>query len=202
MCDTGYSLDQLIEDLRALRGHGAGDRVMVAEAPERVRRFASMKHAWLRPWMCEPHPTDPASAGIYRLHAEPDHTLAVFVVTWMPGDETPPHDHATWAVMAGLEGCETNHWWRRMDDGRKPGHAEVRRAGHRRIEPGIVIAMEPDCIHSVHNDSGGKSVTLHVYGMDVDYTDRHRFDPARNTMAPYRFGGTSRAPASREETPS
>jgi len=199
MCETGYSIEQLAADLRKLREKCVDDDAMAAEAPEPVRRFATMSHAWLRPWMCEPHPTDPSSAGLYRLHEEPDHSLAVFVVTWLPGDETPPHDHATWAVVAGLEGSETNHWWRRLDDGRTPGHAEVRRAGSRRIEPGTLVAMGPDGIHSVHNDSNAKSVTLHVYGMNVDYTDRHRFDPARHTIAPYRFGGTSRAATSREE---
>ena len=188
MCDTGYSVKRLVEDLKDLRESGAGDAAMQREVPELVKRLILMKHNWLRPYMCEPH-ADPKMAGIYALHEEPDHTLAIMVVTWQPRDETPAHDHGTWAIIAGLEGSETNHWWKRVDDGRTPGHAEIERAGSERIEPATIIAMPADAIHSVENDSGAKSVTLHVYGMHVDYTDRHQFDPARHTITPYRFAG-------------
>jgi predicted metal-dependent enzyme (double-stranded beta helix superfamily) len=178
-----------VEDLKELREGGAGEDAMVEAAPELAKRLVLMKHNWLRPYMCEPHPSDRNSAGIYALHEEPDHSFAVMVVTWLPRDETPPHDHGTWAVIAGLEGVETNHWWKRVDDGRTPGHAEVVRAGSQRIEPATIIAMPGEAIHSVQNDSGAKSVTLHIYGMHVDYTDRHQFDPEKQTITPYRFAG-------------
>lgn len=199
MCDTGYSLKRLVTDLRRLRDHGFDDAAMAEAAPEFVQRLVLMKHNWLRPNMCLPHPTDRNSAGIFKLHEEPDHTLAIFVVTWLPGDETPPHDHATWAVIAGLEGHETNHWWRRLDDGSVPGYAEVERAGHKRVDESTIISMPGDAIHSVHNDSGGKSVTLHLYGINVDYTDRHKFDPAAHTIESYRFGGTGKSHATAKE---
>lgn len=194
MCDTGYSVKRLVEDMKELRAGGADDAAMQREVPELARRLILMKHNWLRPYMCEPHP-DPKMAGIHALHEEADHTLAVMVVTWQPRDETPAHDHGTWAIIAGLEGAETNHWWKRMDDGRTPGHADVRRAGSERIEPGTIIAMPGDAIHSVENDSGAKSVTLHIYGVHVDYTDRHQFDPVKQTVTPYRFGGKKQSVA-------
>jgi predicted metal-dependent enzyme (double-stranded beta helix superfamily) len=169
---------------------------MAEGVPELAKRLMLMKHNWLRSYMCEPA-ADPNSAGTYALHEEPDHTLAVFVVTWMPGDETPPHDHGTWAVIAGLEGWETNHRWKRVDDGLVPGYADVRRDRSERVDAGTIVWLPPETIHSVHNDSGGKSVTLHIYGMNVDYTDRHKFDPVRHSMAPYRFGATSNTVTSR-----
>ena len=46
---------------------------------------------------------------------------------------------------------------------------------------------------SRQNDFGGVSITLHLYGMNVDFTDRRQFDPARHTMAPYKVGGTTPA---------
>jgi predicted metal-dependent enzyme (double-stranded beta helix superfamily) len=152
------------------------------------------QHMWLRPHMCVPN--EPGQgAGIFTLHEEPDHSLAVFVVTWLPGDETPAHNHATWAVIAGLQGSETNHWWKRVDDGSNPAYADVRRAGSQVIDPFHCVAMAGDAIHSLHNDSGGVSITLHLYGMNVDFTDRRQFDPERRTMAPYRIGGTTPATA-------
>ena len=200
MCDTGYSVKRLVEDLKALRSGGADDAAMAGSVPDLARQLVQMKHNWLRPHMCEPHATDRNSAGIHALHEEPDHTLAIFVVTWLPGDETPAHNHGTWAVIAGLEGWETNHWWRRTDAGLVPGYADVQRAGSQRIDPGTVVAMPGEAIHSLHNDSGGKSVTLHLYGMNVDYTDRHKFDPARHTIAPYRFGATRNSVATPQES--
>lgn len=200
MCDTGYSVKLLVEDMKRLREGGADDEAMAAEVPELAKRLVLMKHNWLRPYMCEPNKTERNAAGIYALHEEPDHTLGVFVVTWLPGDETPPHDHATWAVIAGLEGWETNHRWKRVDDGSVAGYADVRRDRSERIDAGTIVSMTPDTIHSLHNDSGGKSVTLHIYGVNVDYTDRHKFDPVRHSIAPYRFGGTSNTATSTQET--
>jgi predicted metal-dependent enzyme (double-stranded beta helix superfamily) len=189
MCDTGYSVKQLSDDMRELRRAGLDDEGMAQAVPELAKRLVLMKHNWLRPYMCVPN-AQGGSAGIHALHEEPDHTLGVFVVTWLPGDETPPHDHGTWAVIAGLDGWETNHRWKRIDDGLIPGYADVRRDRSERIDAGTIISMPPATIHSLHNDSGGKSVTLHIYGVNVDFTERHKFDPVRHSMAPYRFGAT------------
>jgi len=200
MCDTGYSVKRLADDMRELRDGGADGAAMAEAVADLAKRLVLMKHNWLRSHMCEPNRDDPDSAGIYKLHEEPDHTLGIFVVTWLPGDETPPHDHGTWAVIAGLEGWETNHRWKRVDDGRVPGYADVRRDRAERIDAGTIVTLPPETIHSVHNDSGAKSVTLHIYGVNVDFTERHKFDPVRHTMAPYRFGGTQGTVTTQLET--
>lgn len=187
MCDTGYSVKRLVEDLRDLKARGEPEAAMLEEVREYVKRLLLMKHNWLRASMCVPS-EDPSSAGIYKLHEEPDHSLAIFVVTWSPGEETPPHDHATWAVIAGLQGWETQHRWKRLDDGSRPGYAEVVRVGSERIDSNAIVALDSNAIHSVQNDSGALSVTLHVYGMNVEYTDRRSFDPERRTTSAYRLG--------------
>jgi predicted metal-dependent enzyme (double-stranded beta helix superfamily) len=188
MCDTGYSTKRLVADLRDLRLRYPMEKQLLEAIPDLAKRMVLNKHNWLRPHMCEPG-LDAGQAGVYTLHEEPDHSLAIFVVTWLPGDETPPHNHATWAVIAGLEGHETNHWWRRTDDGTVPGYAKIERAGSLRIDPANIVAMPGEAIHSLHNDSDAASITLHLYGRNVDYTDRCKFDPAGNTMAPYKLGG-------------
>jgi predicted metal-dependent enzyme (double-stranded beta helix superfamily) len=188
MCDTGYSIGQLVADLKDL-ARGGGEPAVLQGLPGLLRRLQGVKHNWLRPSMCVA-PETRGAAGVHLLHEEPDHALAVFVVTWLPGTETPPHDHGTWAAIAGLSGTETQHWWRRLDDGSRPGHAEVERDFRERIGPGTVVVMPTGAIHSLHNDSDGLSVSLHVYGMNVDYAERSQFDPVRRTSAPYRMGGT------------
>ena len=172
MCDTGYSVKRLVEDLKRLQAHGEPEAALLEEVRERVKRLLLMKHNWLRSSMCVPG-ADPSSPGCYKLHEEPDHSLAVFVVTWAPGGETPPHDHGTWAVIAGLDGWETLHRWKRVDDGSNP----VVRDGSERVDTKAIVAMDSSAIHSVQNDSGAVSVTLHVYGMDPDYTDGRDYIP-------------------------
>ena len=121
--------------------------------------------------MQQPNP-DPEQPSIYKLHSEPDHSLTVNVVTWMPGRETRPHNHETWAVIGGLDGWETQHLWKRVDED------HVERVSTERIDTRTIVTLDSQAIHSVHNDSGAKSVTLHVYGIDPEYTDRRRFEPA------------------------
>jgi predicted metal-dependent enzyme (double-stranded beta helix superfamily) len=184
VCDTGYSVKRLVEDLLELRARGEPETVLLEEARELVKRLVLMKHNWLRSSMYalgEP----PSEAGFYKLHEEADHSLAIVVVTWPPGEETPPHDHGTWSVIAGLQGHETQHRWKRLDDGSKPGYAELLRDGSERIDTSTIVTLDSNAIHSVHNDSGAPSVTLHVYGMNVEYTGRRKYDPGRMTVSTY-----------------
>ena len=161
MCDTGYSVKRLVEDLKELKARGEPEPALLEEVRDRVKRLLLMKHNWLRPRM-RIVSADPSSPGVYLLHEEDDHSLAVFVVTWAPGEETPPHEHGTWAVIAGLEGWETQHRWKRVD-------GTLVRDGSERIDSNVVVALGTGAIHSVHNESGDVSVTLHVYGVHPDH---------------------------------
>ena len=171
MCDTGYTVRDLVADLRELKGRGETEAVMLDEVSEMVKRLLLMKHNWLRASMQVPS-GDPTQASVYRLHEEPDHSLTVNVVTWMAGRENRPHNHETWAVIGGLVGWETQHRWKRV------GEDTVERILTERIDTKTIVTLDSQAIHSVHNDSGALSVTLHVYGMNPEYTDRRRFEPA------------------------
>ena len=171
MCDTGYTPRDLVADLRDLKARGAPEGEMLEEVSGLVKRLVMMKHNWLRPSMQVPS-GDITQASIYPLHEEPDHSLTVNVVTWMAGRENRPHNHETWAVIGGLVGWETQHRWKRV------GEDTVERILTEKIDPKTVVTLDSQAIHSVHNDSGELSVTLHVYGMNPEFTDRRRFDPA------------------------
>ena len=51
--------------------------------------------------------------------------------------------------------------------------------------PGAVIGLTPDIIHSVRNDGKAISVSLHVYGRNINFTGRSQFDPDRCTVTPW-----------------
>ena len=154
MCDTGYSVKRLVEDLREIAALGAPEPEMLEQVRGKVKQLMMMKHNWLRPSM--------TATESCLLHEEHDHSLAVFVFTAQPGEEAEPHAHGTWVVIGGLEGWQTQHRWKREG-------GELVRDGSERIDTQTIVALESDAIHSLHNDSGANAVTLTVYGMHPDY---------------------------------
>lgn len=129
---------------------------------------------------------DPVQGFAFQvLHEAPDHTLAVAVLSWLPGRGTPPHDHGTWGLVVGVEGDEVNEFWQRTDDGMQPGHAELQKLSEKVFAPGQTLLLTPSIIHSVRNDSDQISVSLHIYGKNVNFTNRSRFDPEQKTVTPW-----------------
>lgn len=185
MDNNGFTLDRLVTELREARALASSERDVLSRVQAIARRAAAAQRAWLRDEMCMPDAKQ--GFGFHLLHEEAGHDLAVFVASWLPGRGTPPHDHATWAVVVGLQGHERNTHWRRLDDSRRAGYAELVPAGERVVGAGDVVAMRSGAIHSLRNESDGISVSLHIYGRHVNYTNRSQFDPAGRREAPYKL---------------
>jgi predicted metal-dependent enzyme (double-stranded beta helix superfamily) len=182
MNDSQYTIERFVGDLRRLSGEHRDERRLLARLEPLVQRFA-LSRTWLERRLYD---VDPGQGfGIHVLHEEPDHTLAVFAASWLPGRGTPPHDHGTWGIVVGVDGPETNVFWARTDDGSRPGYAELRRVGEKVFQPGEVLAMPAGTIHSVSNESERITVSLHVYGRHTNFTERSQFDPDRRTQAPF-----------------
>ena len=49
-----------------------------------------------------------ADGGIYRLSEDPDHRFALYASAGGAGKKVPPHNHTTWAIIAGVHGAERN----------------------------------------------------------------------------------------------
>ena len=123
MRETQFGLATLIAELRDARAAARTESDMLARVRVLASRAATHRHDWLRPEMCVPDAEQ--GFGVCVLHEEADHQLTVFVASWLPNRGTPPHDHGTWAVIAGLKGAERNVFWRRLDDRSRPGHAKI-----------------------------------------------------------------------------
>lgn len=169
---------ELVRRLRAITVQTDDSAEITARAQSLVRDVA-LARTWLeaRHYVCDVD----QGFGAHLLHEEPNHTLAVIVGSWLPGRGAPPHDHGTWAVIAGVEGEETNTLWTRLDEGRQPGHAVLRRASERIVRAGDVLVLPPGAIHSVVNHTSQVTLSLHVYGRHVNYTQRSQFDPEQQT---------------------
>lgn len=177
------ALREFEQGLRAARGRFVDEREMIGRARELAVALCARRREWLTEAMCKPDAEQ--GFGMHTLTEEADHSLAAFVVSWVPGGSTVPHDHGTWAVIVGLEGAEHNRMWRRVDDRTRHGYAEIVPASTRAIGPGDVVAMGTGSIHSVRNDGASVSVSLHVYGMHINHTHRSKFDPGARTESPY-----------------
>ena len=90
-----YSLQDYCADLRAISAQTSNEDEILRRVGPLAQRFVADR-SWLEPRHYE---TDAEQGfGVHLLHEEPDHSLAVLVLSWLPGRGTPPHDHGTWAV--------------------------------------------------------------------------------------------------------
>ncbi len=170
-----YGIPELVADLRAVTA-GTTDEGEIIRRVQPLARKAAARRAWLD----EAHYTcdEEQGFGVHLLHEEPDHTLAIFAIAWLAGRGIPAHNHGTWAVVAGVDGDEHNINWERLDDGAREGYAEIAVRNEVVVGPGEAISFLPDDIHSVENRTDATTLSLHVYGKHINFTDRYQYDPA------------------------
>lgn len=112
---------------------------------------------------------------LFALSEDENGDFALYVYRPGPGKVTPPHNHATWAVVVGIEGEEPTILWRREDRDGVPHVTEVKRF---RIGPGDGACYLPEDIHSIAIDGPVAIKHLHLYGHTLlDLPDRLDFDP-------------------------
>ena len=177
-----YSLDDFVADLRTVAAGNDDTHDILKRLPSYAIRYAASQDIRRR---CNRQASAEQGFGFQLLHEEPDHSLAVGALSWLPGRGTPPHNHGTWAVVVGVDGDEVNIFYKRMDDGSQAGHAELKELSTKTFAPGQALAMPPHIIHAVRNDSDTLSVSLHVYGRNINFTGRSKFDPERQVEEPF-----------------
>src|SRR5215216_2662006 len=97
------------------------------------------------------------------LHAERDGTFSIVALTWLPGQETPIHDHVTWCVFGVIQGIEYEELYT-LDEERGclvEAGSDVNRLG------GVSGFAPPGDIHRVRNVGECTAISIHVYGTDL-----------------------------------
>ncbi len=176
-----YSIDDLVRDLRRIVAKTTDDREIVKQVMPLARRIGTGPDMRRK----EFYDCDPAQGfGINILHEEPDHTLLVEAIAWLPGRGVKPHNHKTWGVVVGLDGHEVNVNWQRRDDGSRPGYADLVAHHEVAVGAGDVVAFLPEDIHSVRNDGATPTLSLHIYGKSLAHIERSEFDPDAKVERP------------------
>ena len=182
MTTSDYALAQFIADLRQVTSATPDEKQLLSKLRPMVKRIALDDG-----WRSERHyqAGEDQGFGVHVLNDEPDHSLFVAAISWLPGRGAPAHDHGTWAVIVGVDGPEKNTFYQRTDDRTKPGYAELHKIGKKVCGVGDVVALPAGAIHSVINESDRTTLSFHVYGRHLNHATRSQYDPVKKTAKPF-----------------
>src|SRR5882762_453392 len=113
-----------------------------------------------------------SDGGIYRLSEDPDHRFALYASAGGPGKKVPPHNHTTWAIIAGVHGAERNVVYERLDNGAREDVVQLREAPakEKTLRRGDFICYLPDDFHHIETPPGeGDALHLHFYGLSLEH---------------------------------
>ena len=117
----------------------------------------------------EHFPVTPGGHGkVYRLAEDPDRRFALYASAGVAGKAQPPHNHTTWATIAGIFGDEHNVFYERIDNRDTPGIGRIRKTGELTVRRGNACAFLPDDFHTIEVTGGKPSLHLHLYGMSLE----------------------------------
>lgn len=176
-------LERIVTENTSLDGIGNAEAIVAAIKPHFEKLIADP--SWLASSYLQQ--TREGDDTTHLLAKAPDDSWTIASVVFPPGFSTPVHDHMIWGLVGVVQGVEEESRYVRHDDGSVPGRAEVELTGHGRNLPGDVGVIVPpeNEIHLIHNPLETESVSIHVYGGDLDATWRHRFNPEAGTVQDY-----------------
>ena len=125
------------------------------------------------------------------LYVDPQHHFAINAVVRTPGRVGGVHDHAdAWVLYGVLDGAESLERYERIDDGMRPGYAELRLASVTTGTQGKVDLVPP---HAIHAEQGGPSrsvaIILRSQRLGEGTVLQRAYDPKAKTVIE-RFGPT------------
>ncbi len=112
---------------------------------------------------------NPGRAGtIYHLAEDPDGRFALYGSAGVLGKAQPPHNHTTWASIAGVYGDEHNVFYERTDRDEAPGEGRLQKTHELTIRRGTACAMLPNDFHTIEVTGKSESLHLHLYGKTLE----------------------------------
>ena len=116
--------------------------------------------------------------SVNTLYDEPDFPLTIQMVTWLPGQISPIHNHGTWGIVAIISGTEKNTFWQKYST--PDSDCAIEYVSEKVLSPGDIMGFTSDAIHQVEVMGDEPVVSFNIYGI-TDYTSRFEFDPIKQT---------------------
>jgi predicted metal-dependent enzyme (double-stranded beta helix superfamily) len=172
--------DKFIDELRALW----------AREPDMGRRMEQakplMEKLVMEPSLKAHSASWPSTEGRknLRLYVDPEFDFCINAVVRVPGRLGSVHDHGpAWVVYGVLDGTESLERYRRLDDGAKPGYAEVEMTSVTTGSQGKVDLVPP---YDIHAEQGGptRSVAMILRSQPLGEGTvlQHQFDAEAKTI--------------------
>jgi predicted metal-dependent enzyme (double-stranded beta helix superfamily) len=184
MAVTTYTVQDFVQDARAIVARRMSEVETMEAIVEPLERLISRADCLAD---IEGSTADP-DRGFTIYRAE---DLSILAVVWPKDGGAPIHNHNGWALEGVINGVERNRNYQRLDDGSEPWRAKLEE-----VDPSIVtagqttsLALPPNDIHAVEVPAG-KTLAIHVYGIDLARQWRYQFDQETGEVRPFR--GASR----------
>src|SRR5262249_15835183 len=172
-------LEKFIGELRAIWAAEPENQRRMERAKPLLERFV------MEPTLKAHSAAWPSTEGHKNLllYVDPDHNFVINAVVRIPGRKGSIHDHAdAWVLYGMLDGTESLERYDRLDDGSRPGYAEVKLASVTTGTQGKVDLVPP---HAIHAEQGGpaRSVAIIVRSQKLGQGTvlQGRYDPKTNT---------------------
>lgn len=170
-----YRLFRFLTDLEDTLLNTDDDRDRLQAIMPLVRHLLTSSY-WLQ--MEYEAPSAKTGWSVKMLYREPEYPLTVQMVAWQPGGMSPVHNHGTWGIVAIVSGTEKNRFWKRSPTAEHPDRLEL--IGEQILEPGEIIGLMPDAIHSVESVGDEPTISFNIYG-ETNYQQRYQFEPKNHT---------------------
>jgi predicted metal-dependent enzyme (double-stranded beta helix superfamily) len=170
-----YRLYRFLTELEDILDTIADDSQRIRAIAPRVRKLLTSSY-WLQMEFSDP-PIDPGWSVRF-LYQDCDFPLTIQMVAWLPGNISPIHNHATWGVVAIVNGEEKHRFWKRVPTPEYRDRIEL--VGESVFVPGDIICFLPDAIHSVEPLGCEPAISFNLYGV-TNYSQRFEFDAMTHT---------------------
>ena len=170
-----YRLFRFLTDLEDILLNTEDDRDRLRAIMPLVRHLLTSSY-WLQMEYDSPSPK--TGWSVKTLYREPEYPLTVQMVAWKPGTASPIHNHATWGIVALIDGTEKNRFWQRSPTAEFPDRLEL--VGEQILQPGEIIGFMPGAVHSIESMGDEPTISFNLYGK-TDYPRRYQFDNIEHT---------------------
>ena len=175
-----YTMQEFVLDAQRIADRGDSAERQIAQISGPLERLLQRKDCLLD--LPENDELEPDKGFV--IHRADN--LTVLCVVWPEGSSAPVHNHNGWAMEGVISGVEFNRNYQRTDDGLTPWRAELEELEPTRVTPGTTTYLPdpPADIHAVEINEG-KTIAIHVYGLDLPAQWRYLFDLETGEVIPY-----------------